>query len=83
MESMDYGWSMEGMHLLKNGQTLTIFAPDDSVLWSGILKTRFQGFLNSQTIQPHQNHWHPKDVPRDTWNKWFGQKPSLKAEIQF
>ncbi len=65
-------WSHDGLHVLKNGNQLTIYDPGDitQVLWSGTIQL--------QPYEPFTQHaygfWIRTDqlgVDRQTWARWF------------
>lgn len=64
-------WSYEGLHILKDGDELTIFSKDcSSVVWSGKIElTTFSLF--TEHVSGLWIHADQKDVPRHIWGMWF------------
>ncbi|KKW22969.1 MAG: hypothetical protein UY70_C0008G0018 [Candidatus Kaiserbacteria bacterium GW2011_GWB1_52_6] len=70
----DENWSYDGLHILHNGDELTIFSKDDSsVVWSGTIElttfTSFTEHADGWWIHSDQN-----GVPRHIWATWFFQE---------
>ncbi|MCB0932124.1 MAG: hypothetical protein KDB71_09530 [Mycobacterium sp.] len=69
---------------LSNGQRLTIFDADGSVLWSGEIR-----FVKRRFFDKHQldaDIWayvKQKGVSYADWMDWFWRKPPLKAKLEF
>ena len=65
-------WSYEGLHVLSDGDSLTIFDIDDpkKVLWEG--KIDFKRFdLFTEDAQGMWIHADQKGIDRETWSRWF------------
>lgn len=76
----DGQWDRAGMILLAPGHHLTIYEPEGAVRWSGPIGTRRTGFFLS-LLGRERPHWHPPDVPFETWVGWFRERPSLRATL--
>jgi hypothetical protein len=74
-------WRMEGMHQLKTGQTLTIFAADGSVAWTGVLQSKSLGLLKFKFLQPYESGWHPPDLTLEEWRGFFSQHLAAELEV--
>ena len=65
-------WSYEGLHILKDGDELTIFSPDNptQVVWSGIIDLHqvlsFDEFASGFRIHTDQ-----KGIDREAWARYF------------
>ncbi len=65
-------WSYEWLHVLKNGDELTIFSPDNltQVVWSGIISLCGHGVFKEHVF----NHWVHSDqegIDREIWATYF------------
>lgn len=68
-------WAMAGMWRIEPGASLTIFAPDGHVLWSGTLawrRTGWLGLLGPRTLTP-------PGIDPARWLAWFHHEPPLSA----
>jgi len=65
-------WSYEGLHVLKDGDRLTVYAKDDpsAVVWSGTIRLK-QHRLFSKHANGMWIHADQKGVSRKQWAKWF------------
>lgn len=66
---------------LANGQHLTIYAPDDAILWQGRL--HFVGRGREQHTLP-TGIWadvKQESVPYGRWIAWFLERPALRATV--
>lgn len=71
-------WAMEGMWPIEPGASLTIFAEDGSVLWSGTLalrRTGLFGVFGRTTLAP-------PGIEEARWLEWFHRVPPLKARYE-
>ena len=69
-EHIGDAYSYAGLHLLKEGDQLTIYAKEnkDEIVWYGKIKLREQ--------DPYKRPWQ-EGVERDVWYKWFlGKYPA-------
>lgn len=71
-------WSYEGLHVLENGDELTVFDKDEptKVVWSGKIRLRqhplFTEHANGMWIHADQ-----KGIAREQWAAWFfAQNPA-------
>lgn len=78
--------SVEGLDRpfpLANGQHLTIYAEDGSVLWSGTLR-----FVKRRWWEQHKLSYEiwanekPAGVSYARWMEWFAHEPPLKATVE-
>ena len=72
-----HDWSYEGLHVLKDGDRLTIYDKDEpnKVVWSGVIA------LTQLPFNSHASGWRihadQQGIDRDTWSKWFfGEYPA-------
>lgn len=65
-------WSYEGLHVLQDGDQLTIFDKDDpkKVVWDGKISLRQFG-LFTEDAQGMWIHAEQKGIDRETWSNWF------------
>lgn len=65
-------WPYKGLHILRNGDSLTIYSPDNpsKILWSGIIALR-EYSLFTEHVFNLWIHADQKGVKRETWAKWF------------
>lgn len=65
-------WSYEGLHVLKNGDHLTIHSKDNpnQVVWSGNIRLR-QYSLFTEHASGLWIHADQEGVDRETWARWF------------
>jgi hypothetical protein len=81
---IEYALGMEGRPaplFLADGQHLTIYAPDDTILWQGRL--RFVGRGRERHNLP-TGVWadgKQEEVPYDRWLGWFLHEPPLRAAM--
>lgn len=78
----DGGWQLEGMLRLQDGDHLTIYALDGSVLWSGELRARGGRWGLGRRRSPGQSVWHPAQVTAERWRGWLRHQPPLEAELR-
>ena len=63
-------WAMEGMHELRPGHHLTIYAPDGDLLWEGTLGVKRRSWFGpAHLVPPEIDHW-------------FHLHPPLRAELR-
>lgn len=69
-------WEMDGLHILKNGDELTIFSPDDikKIVWSGTIE-----LIKDERRLPRKDKivgswYYQKGVKRDVWPIWFDKE---------
>lgn len=81
----------EGIRVIEEGDTLTIFDYDQKVLFSGVIKmdrkTGWQPYpLNPKHGQPVALgmwvHWIQEGFKPDAWATFFFKDPPLRAELQ-
>jgi hypothetical protein len=68
-------WSEDGLHILKNGDRLTIFSPENSsqIVWSGTISLRqYPPF--TKDVFGFWIHADQKGVKRKTWAAYFFKK---------
>ena len=65
-------WSYDGLHVLKNGDRLTIFSPDDSgrVVWSGVIALQLFP-LFSESASGLWIHANQQGADRAKWAEYF------------
>ncbi|MEK7464483.1 MAG: hypothetical protein AAB617_01755 [Patescibacteria group bacterium] len=65
-------WSYEGLHILKNGDRLTIYSPDNSqgVVWSGTIKLKRYPVFTEHAFGMWI-HADQEEVEREVWAEWF------------
>lgn len=71
-------WSYEGLHILRNGDHLTIYDKNDlsKVVWEGTVQLR-EYDLFTQGAFGYWIHADQKDIDRETWARWFfGEYPA-------
>ncbi|MEZ5426162.1 MAG: hypothetical protein R2747_07855 [Pyrinomonadaceae bacterium] len=76
------GWRPEGMHILSEGDLLTIFSPEKEVLWTGLIEPRRCGFLKLKKLHPANSDWTPENVSPEDWEGWFRFSPPLEATFR-
>jgi len=66
-----YGrWDYEGLHILKDGDKLTIYSKDREVIWNGEIKlTEYPVFTEEACGM--WIHSDQQGVDRETWAKYF------------
>lgn len=66
------GWSYEGLHILENGDRLTIFSPDNParIVWSGVISLRPHP-LFTESVFGCWIHADQEGVDRETWATYF------------
>lgn len=78
-------WDLNGMIKLSEcaGDHLTIYSPDNSVLWSGKLQivTR-EGLMGLRSISDWDGGWHPAGLTMEQWRAWCEHQPPLVAELE-
>ena len=83
----DFAFQFEGNthpFLLENGQMLTIYDTDDSILWSGKIQFVKRGFFDKHKLNAEVwSYIKQKGVSYADWMDWFWRKPSLKAKLEF
>ncbi|HND50555.1 MAG TPA: hypothetical protein PLL95_18440 [Anaerolineales bacterium] len=68
---------------LQDGQHLSIYETDDSILWSGKIKFVKRGFFDKHKLTA--DIWSDskqKGVSYADWMDWFWRKPPLKATLE-
>lgn len=72
-------WSYEGMHILKDGDRLTIYSPEDSKIkvWSGVISLQYYPVFreNAFGLWIHADQ---RGIDRETWAKWFFEEYPAK-----
>lgn len=65
-------WSYEGLHILENGDHLTIFSPDNptQVVWSGTISLRQHSLFN-EDASGLWIHADQTGINRETWATYF------------
>lgn len=66
-------WAIEGLHLLRDGDGLTVFDKEDpeKKLWSGKVSLRLRKSYTELVVDGMIVHAFPKNVPVETWKVWF------------
>jgi hypothetical protein len=66
-------WSYDGLHVLKNGDKLTIFDKNDpnKVIWSGVVDLQLLGLFQETAPDGQWIHADQNGVDRITWATWF------------
>ncbi len=70
--SADVQYSYEGLHILKDGDQLTVYNPKDKtkVVWSGTISLkRYPVF--TQSVFNQWIHSDQQGVSREQWAEWF------------
>lgn len=71
-------WSYEGLHILQNGDQLTIYHPDNNnEMWLGIINLK-QHDLFTQHASGLWIHADQKGIDREVWAKYFFEKYPAK-----
>lgn len=72
-------WSYEGLHILENGDQLTIFSPDNltQVVWSGTISLR-QHPLFTKDASGLRIHADQEGIDRKVWATYFFRKYPAK-----
>lgn len=72
-------WSYEGLHVLEDGDHLTIFDKDDpsKVVWDGLIELE-QHPLFTEHASGMWIHADQRGVDRDTWSLWFFKEHPAK-----
>lgn len=75
-------WNYEGLHILKDGDQLTIYSKDDpnKIVWSGTIKLR-QYPLFTEDAFGMWIHADQEGVDRKTWAKWFFEEYPAKLIV--
>ena len=65
-------WSYEGLHILEDGDWLTIFDPDDPdrVVWTGTIALIQLGLFTHHAFG-YWIHADQEGVDREVWAEWF------------
>ncbi len=64
-------WSYEGLHILQNGDQLTIYHPDNKKeVWSGLINLKQHG-LFTEHASGFWIHADQKGIERDVWAEYF------------
>lgn len=83
---IDFAFNFEGNHqpfFLKNGQHLTIYDSDNTVLWSGKIQFVKRGFFDNHKLNSGiWSYTKQKGVSYADWMDWFWRKPALKAKLE-
>lgn len=76
-------WSYEGLHIIKNGDQLTIFdkSKNEEIIWSGVINLRPFGVF-TQDVFGLWIHEDQIGIDRETWAKWFFEEYSAKLKIK-
>ncbi len=68
---------------LKNGDCLSIYAEDGSILWSGQIHWAPVRFWDRYRLKVSiWSYQKQKGVPYGRWLDWFWHKPPLKASLE-
>lgn len=83
-EEVGDAWSYEGLHILKDGDFLQIFSPDDPsrVIWQGVIS-----LIQYDSFTEHAFgcwiHADQQGTPRETWAEWsFKGYPAKLIPVQ-
>lgn len=84
---IEYALAVEGLDrpffFLENGQRLTLYAEDGSVLWSGVLCFVRRRWWDRR--RPPSGVWSevkPVGVSYARWMEWFAHQPPLRAPVE-
>ena len=70
-EDVGDSWSYEGLHILQNGDRLTIYHPDDNKeVWSGVINLK-QHYLFTEHASGMWIHADQIGLQRDVWAEYF------------
>ncbi len=72
-------WSFDGTYLIEEGDVLSIYSQDGSVLWEGEVRHHRDGILARWWA--HLRGRTPT-VSAEQWKAWFDHKPPLKARLR-
>ncbi|MDP2695647.1 MAG: hypothetical protein Q8O87_00105 [bacterium] len=66
------GWSYDGLHILEDGDSLTIFSPDDpsQIVWSGTISLH-QYPSSIESVSGFWIHADQRGVDREIWARYF------------
>lgn len=66
-------WAYEGLHVLQDGDTFTVFDNDDpsKTLWSGRVSLRQRKSYHEFVVDERIMHAVPVNVPVHEWKVWF------------
>lgn len=84
---VEFAFHFEGNHrpfFLSNGQFLTIYNADGSILFSGEIDFVRRRFFDNHRLDA--NIWAPvkqKGVSYADWMDWFWRQPPLKAKLEY
>lgn len=72
-EDIGESWSYEGLHILENGDRLTIFDKQDpqKIVWEGVIKLCQHNLFTEATSNGMWIHADQKGVKRGVWEKFF------------
>ena len=77
-EEIGDAWDYEGLHILENGDNLTIYHPDNhKEVWSGIINLK-QYTLFTEQASGMWIHADQIGIERDVWAEYFLKKYSAK-----
>lgn len=68
----EYYYDYEGLHVLKNGDKLTIFSPNnpEEVIWSGTISLNYYPVF-TESVFGLWIHADQAGIDRETWAKYF------------
>lgn len=77
-------WSYDGLHVLKDGDMLTIYSKEDpnEIVWSGTIKLKRHPIF-TEDADGMWIHADQEGIDRETWANWFfGEHPAklIKAD---
>lgn len=65
-------WSYDGLHVLENGDELTIYHPEtNKVVWQGQIDLQQHPLFTEYTTEGFWIHADQKNISREDWSKFF------------
>ena len=76
-EYIGESWDYEGLHIIQNGDKLTIYNPDNKKkVWSGVIKFKQDGVFKH--IYERQSYAYQKGIEKNVWANYFYKKYPAK-----
>lgn len=75
-------WSYDGLHVLKDGDKLTIYDKEDpaKVVWQGVIDQQHYGSFQEHAYDGQWIHSDQRGVEREVWSKWFIEEYPAELE---